>query len=59
MPTQDPLTMRQVRTIREDGGAELVTGGEAIQPGRHSFTRLDAADSPMDVPPGDRLSGYR
>jgi hypothetical protein len=41
MPTQDPLTMRQVRTIREDGGAELVTGGEAIQPGRHSFTSQD------------------
>ena len=41
MPTQDSLTMSQVRTIRGDGKAEFVTHDAVIQPGRHSFASQD------------------
>jgi hypothetical protein len=37
MPTQDLVTVRQVRTIRENGEAEFVTRGAVIRPDRHSF----------------------
>jgi hypothetical protein len=41
MLTKDPLTFRQVRTIREDGEAEFVTRDAVIQPGRYSFANQD------------------
>ena len=41
MPTQDRLTMSQVRTIRGDGKAEFVTHDAVIQPGRNSFASQD------------------
>ena len=41
MPTQDSLTMSQVRTIGGDGEAEFVTHDAVIQPGRYSFASQD------------------
>jgi hypothetical protein len=41
MPTQDALTISQVRTIRESGLAEFITHDAVIQPGRSSFTNQD------------------
>ena len=41
MPTQDSLTMSQVRTVRGDGKAEFITHDAVIQPGQHSFASQD------------------
>lgn len=41
MFTQEPLTVGQARTIRQDGGVEFVTHGASIQPDRHRFANLE------------------
>jgi hypothetical protein len=45
MPTQDSLTMSQVRTIRGGGKAEFVTHDAVIQPGRYSFASQDVLNA--------------
>jgi hypothetical protein len=57
MPAQDLLTMRQVRTIREDGEVEFVTRGAVIQPGRYSFTNQDDLNAYLIETLGGKAEG--
>jgi hypothetical protein len=41
MSMQDLFTIGQARTLRQDGGVELVTHDDSIQPGRYTFANLD------------------
>src|SRR5262249_30448779 len=59
MSTQVLLTVGQVTTIRQDGGAEFVPHNASIRPDRFTFANFDELTAHLHLPLGGQTGGRR